>query len=118
MTVVRFDNLDVRVVTHHFGRFLQQLEHHVHADAEVSRKDNGDVLRRLFDGLLARVVKTGGADDHALTVLTAKGQMVQRPFRAGEIDEYIKIVFHRIQAALHSDARLTHTCQFARIGSQ
>jgi hypothetical protein len=51
-------------------------------------------------------------------VFAAKRQMVQRAFRAGKIDQHIKIIFYRRKTALHRDARFTGTGELTGIAAQ
>ena len=105
MAVVGFNNLNIGVIAHHFRRFLQQLKHNVHADAKVRGENDSNLLRGITNSLFTRVIKAGGANHHSFTVLAAKRQMRQRAFRAGKIDENIKIIFHRFKATLYGNAR-------------
>ena len=77
----------------------------------------GDTLEAIA-GEKAGIIKAGGADHHPFTVLTAKSEVVQRAFRAGKIDEHVEIIFYRLKAALHHNARLTHARQLARIAAE
>ncbi len=118
MAMVRFDDFNVGIVAHHLRRLLQQFQHDVYPHAKVCRKDNRNLGGRILNGLLTGLVKTGGANHHPFTVLTAKRQVSQRAFRAGKIDKHVKVFFHRLKAALHGNARLTCARQLACIGSQ
>ena len=116
--MVSFNNLNIGVVAHHLRGLLQQLQHDVNAHAKVCGEDNRNLFGCILDSLLARIVKTGGADHHPLAVLAAKCQMRERPFRAGKIDEDIEVLFNRIQAALYGDAGLSRARQLTSIGPQ
>ncbi len=75
VSVVPLDDLDVGVIPHHPGGLLQQLEHQVDAHRVVGGEDDADLLARLFQGGLARIVKTGGADHHLLLVGPGESQV-------------------------------------------
>ena len=117
MPVMRFDNFDVGIVAHHFRRLLQQLQHQVDSDAEVRGEHNANLLRGLLDRRLSRLIKTGGADNHVLFMLTAEIQIRQRRFRAGEIDQDIEIINHRIQTVANRYAQRADARQLARVAA-
>ena len=118
MSMMCFNNFDISVVTHHFGCFLQQLKHDVNANAKIGGKDNrnigGGVTNRLFTGF----VKPRSADHHPFAMLATKSEMVQRTFRTGKIDKHIKIIFYRIEAALHGNACFPCTSQLTGVAAQ
>ena len=90
MTVVRLDDLDVVAGGQGLGGHFQQLEGDVHAHAHVGRHDDGDVPGDDGDLGFLRVRKTGGADDGMHAEFSANGQVRQRAFGAGEVDQHLR----------------------------
>ncbi len=92
VAMMGFDDLDVITLRQRARRLLQQLEHHVHADAHIGRHDNGAALRCDADARELRLVEARGADDHGHPRRLARGQMRHGAFRPGEVDEIADVL--------------------------
>ena len=75
-------------------------------------------MRGKREGLFTGFVKPRSADHHPFAMLATKSEMVQRTFRTGKIDKHIKIIFYRIEAALHGNACFPCTSQLTGVAAQ
>ncbi len=117
MTVMGFDNFDIGIIAHDFGRLLKQLQHDVDAHAKVGGEHNGDLCAGIANRLFSGLIKTGRANHHPFAMLSAKVQMMQRPFRTGEIDKNIKIIRDRLKTGLHPNTDIARARKLACVAA-
>ena len=87
VAVMGFDDLDVIAQRQRARGLVEQLEHHIHANAHIRRHDDGNALRRRANTRELGLVEARGADDHGHTSRFARGQMRHGAFGSGEVDE-------------------------------
>ena len=92
VVVVDFDDLHVHVVAERFGGVLDELEGDVYANAHVRRDQERHGGGGLLDGLEARGVEAGGADDERLAVANAHVELGERGFGDAEVHEHVEVV--------------------------
>ena len=89
--MVRFNDFDIVAMRKTLCCQLKQLHGYIDTHAHVRREYDCGLGRRRCDGGLAGFIETGSANNHFDAMLGAVGQMLQRAFRAREIDQEISI---------------------------
>src|SRR5690625_7232787 len=115
MTVVRFVNFDIGVVTHHFRGRVQQFQAQIDAGAEVGRNAQRNSLSISFQLSSLLGAETRRSHHQPQPLPRTQGRVLQGGSGSAEIDEDIELLTNSGEIGAQGNAQGAYSSQLSYI---